>query len=151
MQKRQLSTQEKKPEKNNLTRSKHHGFFKEVRVYGMVPARAIVSLLVSTVIAFLLATSVWGLAHKYLVLRADIANLKNQQQELRQKSDVLADKNVFLATPEGQEVMLRKKFNLVKPGESVVMVAPEKIDAATVSAKASTSHFWDGIIRGMGF
>ena len=86
--------------------------------------RLVLTFIVATVLTFLLLASVINISQKYFHLRKDIKDLKTDQASLEKKENQLADTNSYLTTSEGQEQALRDKYNVVKPGEGMIIITP---------------------------
>lgn len=115
----------------------------------VVSPKAILSLTVAVIIAFLLLASVVRLFTKYRTLRSNIGDLQKQHEVLQEKSAQLAEKNAFLATEEGQEQLLRKKFNVVKSGEGVIVIDTQPL-LPPPPKRSSIVRFWDSLMEGLG-
>jgi hypothetical protein len=113
-------------------------------------AKQLLGFFAGVVVLFLLLTSVFDLANKYVRIRGHIKDLARQQQELEEKKQLLATTNEYIETQEGKEQSLRKKYNLVKPGEGVVLIT-EKAQASAIHADSEESlGWWQAILRGLG-
>jgi cell division protein FtsB len=94
-------------------------------------------LLVATLIVagYLIYSAGGSLLHSYqlqgdeAVLRAQIEDLRNQQDQLQQVRD-------YLRTDEYVEFMARRVFGLVKPGEVLVIVDAPKATSAQAQPDA---------------
>jgi len=93
-------------------------------------------LLVATIVvsAYLIYSAGGSLLHSYHLqgdedrLRGQIADLKQQQDQLEQVRD-------YLRTDEYVEFMARRVFGLVKPGEVLVVVdSPKSTSAGSLAA-----------------
>lgn len=115
-----------------------------------VSPRSVISLMVAVIIAFLFLFSVIGLFRKYITLRREIADLRAQHATLQEKEQQLREKNTFLETSEGQEQLLRNKFNLVRPGESVVVISPNKKAIVPEVRHSAARRFWDSVVEFLG-
>lgn len=101
---------------------------------------------------FVLLTSVIGLAEKYIALQRRTKDLKKQQAALVQKEQALMEQNAYLETPEGKAQLLRAKYNVVQPGEEMIVITaiPEP-DLPPAKEQSRFGHWWDSLIRGLGF
>ena len=106
--------------------------------------------MLAVVAAFLLLTSVIGVSGKYFGIRSHIETLEKEQTALQRKQDHLKSLNEYLATPEGQEQALRDKYNVVKPGEGMIIVTVPTATPETVVPKKGVSKWWDDILHGLG-
>lgn len=97
----------------------------------------------------LFSFSVFALAKKYYTIRKNISQLKKQEAALVEKKKSLDEKNKFLDTSFGQESLARDKYSLVKPGESMIVIATDP-KPAPVPPKQGIGHFWDVFMEGLG-
>ena len=107
---------------------------------------------IALVAFFVLLTSVIGLGEKYFAIKSRTKELKKQQATLIAKEQSLMEQNAYLETPEGKAQVLRAKFNVVQPGEEmiVIMATPEP-ELAPEKDQSRIGHWWDAIVRGLGF
>jgi len=92
-------------------------------------------LLVATIVvsAYLIYSAGGSLLHSYHLqgdedrLRAEVADLRQQQDQLEQVRD-------YLRTDEYVEFMARRVFGLVKPGEILVIVDAPKTPGSSLDA-----------------
>lgn len=112
--------------------------------------KRLLAALLALVLAFILLTSVISVAGKYIAIRRHIRELKGEQATLAAKSDVLTKKNAYLATTEGQEQALRDKYNVVKPGEGMIVIVPPDMVPGAAKGSSTASRWWSAIIHGLG-
>ena len=107
---------------------------------------------IALVAFFVLLTSVIGLAEKYFAIKGRTKELKKQQAALIRKEESLMEQNAYLETPDGKAQVLRAKFNVVQPGEEmiVIMATPEP-ELPPEKEQSRIGHWWDAIVRGLGF
>lgn len=106
---------------------------------------------VALVAFFLLLTSVIGLAEKYFAIKGRTKELKKQQAALILKEQSLMEQNAYLETEEGKGQVLRAKFNVVRPGEEmIVLLTPPEVEQPPVKEQSRLGHWWDAIIHGLG-
>ena len=122
------------------------------RTSARISPKRILGLLVALLAAFLLLTSVVGLGQKYFGIRRHIRDLKNEQANLSAKEKALSAKNAYISTPEGQEEELRTRYNLVKPGEGMIVITtPDEPVVVNTAPKGNVvSRLWDSILHGLG-
>lgn len=125
--------------KTQFTEKKHH--FSPKRLLGAM---------VALVVAFLLLTSVITVAQKYFAIKKHIRELESEQKILKEKKESLNTMNTFLATPEGTEKILREKYNVVKPGESIIVVVEPDIVLPQEPA-SRVSRWWHALVEMLGF
>lgn len=121
----------------------------EQRRQGASPRR-ILGVLVAITVVFLLLASVIGLAEKYRAIRHRVRELKQEQVRLDQKKEQLEETNRYIQTKEGQERELRSKYNVIKPGEGVVVVTTPAEDNGKKEYTSKIGQWWDRLLRGVG-
>lgn len=94
---------------------------------------------------FILCGSVFSLTKKYIALRSNIKNQKEQEQKLLDKKTKLQSKTALLATPLGTEIALRDKYRILKPNEGMVIITAP-IEAQPEASKSRIVRFWDMIV-----
>ncbi len=107
---------------------------------------------IALVVFFLLLTSVIGLAEKYFAIQKRTREIKNQQVVLEEKERVLTEQNAYLQTVDGQQQSLRAKFNVVNPGEEMIVITMPPDPAPLPAPEQSRiGGWWESLIRGLGF
>lgn len=117
--------------------------------------KVVLSTLLALGVFFLLLTSVIGLGQKYFTLRTRTKELKEEQQALIAKEQALTEQNAYLETIEGQAQLLRSKFNVVQPGEEIIVISNtledgEREEDVEVQIQEKKSGFWHKILRAVG-
>ncbi|MBP9701304.1 MAG: hypothetical protein KBD54_02825 [Candidatus Pacebacteria bacterium] len=100
---------------------------------------------------FILLTSVISVAGKYFRIKAHIKELNQEKAILSAKHEALLKTNAYLATPEGQEQALRDKYNVVKPGEGMIVIVPAQDPEVPARRPSVVVRWWNSIIHGLGF
>jgi cell division protein FtsB len=113
--------------------------------------RRLIRALVALLILFLLLTSVISLAEKHIAIKRRIKELEEEKMTLQDKQVTLTRMNERLSTPEGQEEAIRDKYNLVRPGEGMVIITEKTEPEPKAAQKGVVSRWWDAIVRGLGF
>jgi len=105
------------------------------------PAIAFLAL----VIIFLMV-QVWGVAMKDQSARARSADAERELRELEERETELTDEIKRLSTEHGVEEELRRKYDIVKEGERViVLVQPEDSEEETDSGSSGIFGFFKGL------
>lgn len=112
--------------------------------------RRVLGAALALLVAFLLLASVIGLAEKYMAIRGHVQDLKEEQTELLAKQARLAETNRYIATPEGRERELRAKYNVVKPGEGMVVITEPASFEGDHGPSTRVGKWWDSLLRGLG-
>lgn len=113
--------------------------------------KATILFLLAVGIALFLLVIVIRLGRKYMGVRNDIKELRTQHTELSQKLQDITAKNAYLETAEGQERELRNKFNMVRPGESIVIITNDSKASETPPQSSRVFRLWDTLLHGLGF
>lgn len=114
-----------------------------------ISPKNLLGLMAALVVVFLLLLSVVNVAIKYFGIRKHIKDLTLEQAELQKKHESIAQKNAYLATPEGTEEILREKYNVIKPGEGIVVVV-DPAPAVPPASDSAPKHWWQAILAGLG-
>lgn len=115
-----------------------------------ISPRAILLLVLATIVAFLLFLSVFSVAKKYFDLRTNIKKLENEKIELEAKRNNLKEINELLNSSDGIEQSLRNKYNVIRPGEGMIIVTGTSKSNEIVENQSRVSKWWDDIMRGLG-
>ncbi|MFZ4500557.1 MAG: hypothetical protein ACOYMZ_03675 [Minisyncoccia bacterium] len=113
--------------------------------------KRLLGALIALIAFFMLLTSVIGLAEKYFAIKGRTRELKEKQIKLEQKELALMQENAYLETPDGQQQSLRAKFNVVQPGEEMIIITgPLVAEPVPLEKQSRFSHWWEVIVRGLG-
>lgn len=112
--------------------------------------KRILGALLALVVVFILLTSVISVAGKYVGIKTHIKELTQEHATLAQKHETLSKTNAYLETPQGQEQALRDKYNVVKPGEGMIIVVPADVVVESENRPSAVSRWWKAIISGLG-
>ncbi len=112
------------------------------------PKRVLQALLALGVAVWLLS-SVIGLVGKYALIHRKVRELKEEKTATLEKKDELEEMNRFIDSDEGQERILRTKYNVVKPGEGVVLIT-DAVPIEVPEHKSTIGRWWESLLRGLG-
>lgn len=113
--------------------------------------KRLLGAMVALIAFFMLLTSVIGLAEKYFAIKGRTRELKTKQIKLEEKELALMEQNTYLETPDGQQQSLRAKFNVVQPGEEMIIItAPLAAEPVPAEEQTRIGHWWEAIVRGLG-
>jgi cell division protein FtsB len=115
-----------------------------------ISPKSLLGLIAALIVAFLLLLSVVSVAEKYFGIRQHIGELTAEQAQLQEKYERIEQKNKYLATPEGTEEILREKYNVIKPGEGIVVVV-SPTEPLVNQPDSSKRNWWQTIWAGLGF
>lgn len=93
-------------------------------------------------VAFWLASLIWGLAGKAKIAISQANDANRQYQSLEKRKAALQADLSALATARGQDAAIRTAFGVARPGEEVIVVVPPMAVAPT-----STPSWWQKIIN----
>lgn len=106
------------------------------------------------VVVLLLLKSVWGVYKKDYMARINrqeaeiaLANLKNKQAGLEKEI-------ARLETDRGVEEELRRRFQVVRPGEQVLVIVDKdnnKAPVAVAKSKSAPEYIWDELVSLISF
>ncbi len=113
------------------------------------PKRAL-GAIVALVVVFLLLTSVIGLAEKYHAIRGRVKDLKVEETTLAAKQEELRETNRYIESPEGRERELRAKYNVIKPGEGMVVITEPSEPATDARPSTRVGRWWESLMKGLG-
>lgn len=69
---------------------------------------------------------IFGIARKEEIARQAVKDTRAELDALQAREAILQDNIDELATPRGQEAVLRQTYGVAKPGEEVIIVVPPK-------------------------
>lgn len=97
------------------------------------------------VIVILLVKGTWGVWQKERESRRNVAEVEQEFQQLAKRKETLQGQVQKLNTEEGIEESLRKKFQISKEGEKVLVV----VDRAPTSTQVQNTNFFQRIWSGV--
>lgn len=112
--------------------------------------RRILAAAVALGVAVLLLASVISMAEKYATTRKRVRDLKAEEARLKEKQEELTKRNAYIETKEGEERELREKYNVVKPGEGVVVITEPADTGVKTGPTTRVGRWWDSLMRGLG-
>ncbi len=115
-----------------------------------ISPKRLLRALIALIIVFILLNSVVSLAQKYIGIRRHINDLAQEKEVLAQKYKDLERTNDSLATDAGAERVLREKYNVVKPGEGIIVVV-EPPTVPEPERGSRVSQWWQAILGGLGW
>lgn len=89
-------------------------------------------------VAFWLASNIWGLAGKAHIAVSEANEVKGQYRALEERKAVLTANLAALATERGKDASIRTTFGVARPGEEVIVVVPP-----TSTAPTTTPSWWE--------
>ncbi|MBU6388616.1 hypothetical protein KGQ72_01955 [Patescibacteria group bacterium] len=92
-------------------------------------------------VAFWLASSIWGLAGKAHIAVSQAREAEWQYEALEARKATLEANLAALATARGKDAAIRTAFGVARPGEEVIVVVPPATATPT-----STPSWWQKIL-----
>lgn len=120
-------------------------FESKKQIKGRVYSRS--TLIVLLIIIILLIRGVFTLYMRYresVTMRSDA---QERLSELRERQGSLGSEIDKLQRDGGIEAEIRQKFNVVKPGEHVVIIVPEAEATTTIENKGFFENLWHKFVR----
>lgn len=102
--------------------------------------------MISLLIAFFLMITVIKTAKKYFNVRNHINEMTEEQNNLKDKYKKILQTNEYMASPEGAEQILRDKYNVVRPGEGVIIVVNNS-EEYTPEETSKISKWWSDFMN----
>ncbi len=93
-------------------------------------------------VAFWLATSIWGLVGKAHVAVSQAQEAKLQYQTLEERKATLEANLAALSTERGQDAAIRTAFGVARPGEEVIVVVPPE-----AKATSTPPSWWETVLN----
>lgn len=82
-------------------------------------------------VAFWLATSIWGLVGKAHIAVSQANEAKWQYEALEERKAILEANLAALNTARGKDAAIRTAFGVARPGEEVIVVVPPVAPTST--------------------
>jgi len=102
-------------------------------------------LIVLVAVAIILVNGTWGVLQKEIESKKNVAQVEQEFQQLTKRKELLKGQVQKLNTEEGIEESLRKKFQISKEGEKVLVV----VDRAPTSTQVQNTNFFQRIWSGV--
>lgn len=99
-------------------------------------------LIVLTIVVLLLLFNAFSLLHKRSLVWKKVSHLRKEQEVLKDRKSNIENKLKDIDEGTGVEDILREKFNVVKPGEELIVLTEPKSTEAPPPPKKS---FWQKI------
>ena len=95
---------------------------------------------VLSLVAFWLASLIWGLMGKVQIAITEARDAGRQYQAIEERKAALEASIAALSTERGKDAAIRMSFGVAKPGEEVIVVVPSETTAPT-----TTPPWWQWI------
>lgn len=94
------------------------------------------------IVAFWLASLIWGLAGKARIAVSQAREAEAQYQALEDRKATIQAMLDALGTERGQDAAIRTTFGVARPGEEVIVVVPP-----TPPTPVAPSSWWKGLLN----
>lgn len=97
------------------------------------------------VLLFIIIFTARGVFNLYLRNQESVKALQDTKmkvKELTERKDQLSNEITKLNEDDGVEQEIREKFNVIKPGENVVLIVPDEAATTTVEKPSIFKRFW---------
>ena len=112
--------------------------------------KGIYSKWVLLLLLVLIAIAVKGLVNIYTkesASREEMNLVNSKNSALQQRYDELSNRVNDLKTDQGLEKEIRSKFDVVKPGEQVILVVDKSIPAPIPQETSVIKKIWNGVVK----
>ena len=117
-------------------------FIKKKRYYKILYLRII--LLVLIVLTVIFGKGAWNMYEKERIANENLINAERELSVIKERENFLNTQINTTGTQKGIEKELRKKFDVVKEGEKVIMIVDKKEGTENSVIKDKTG-FWNWI------
>ncbi len=104
------------------------------------------ALVILLVLIFILAKATYEIYQKEKISTEGFDEVKNQYDSLKSREDMLGTAITKLNTDTGVDEEIRSKFDVAKPGETVVVVVGQN-DASSSGNSSQNVGFWQSILN----
>lgn len=94
---------------------------------------------------FFISRGVYGIYQKEKASRLEVERVSKQKAEIEARLAFVSKSADLLSTQHGIETEIRNKFDVVKPGEEVIVVVDKEIPPAPEEKKNFLEKFWGGV------
>lgn len=112
-----------------------------------------VSLIILVIILAFSVRATWAVHVKEQMSRDSLDQSQRELDKIAAREQSLNQAIAYLSTPQGVETEIRKKFRVVKDGESVAVIVDDASGTATTSvpvARGGILGLWDGLLHAIG-
>ena len=92
-------------------------------------------------VAFWLASLIWGLAGKAQIAVDEAHKAQRRYQALEERKTILEANLAALETARGRDAAIRTSFGVARPGEEIIVVVPSE-----TATSAPTLSWWQKIL-----
>ncbi len=98
------------------------------------------------IVLLLVAKGVYGVYAKETESRLEVERVKKEQDMLQSRYENIERGSEELKGQEGVEAEIRGKFDVVKPGEGVIVVVDKNPTAIEQNKQGVLKRFWDSVM-----
>ena len=105
-----------------------------------------ITIIILFVVIIFLAKAVYDIYVKERMSSEGVSMIEKDYNSLKERQDMLKYEISKLKTKEGIEEEIREKYNVAKPGETVVVIVDSTSSTSTSSGSVSKG-FWGSIVN----
>lgn len=109
------------------------------------------SLVALAILLILVTNGAWGIYQKAAIARAERDRAARSLTDLETRTSELQASLARLQSTNGIEEDVRKKFNVVRPGEDIVVVVDDTMKKSENSGAGTSTSVWSRIVSFFGF
>jgi len=98
-------------------------------------------------LAFFSVRAAWRATEKSHIASSNLKRLQNELEELRKQESALLTEIDKLDSEKGREEEIRKRFNVVKDGEEMVVVVWDDEANSAKGAPQKSGSFWNWLVN----
>lgn len=103
-------------------------------------------LLLVMFVAFILITKgVFSVYAKEKESRSEIARIEGERNEIQKRYEVIQEQDDALKSDTGVEAEIRSKFDVVRPGEGVIVIVEKDMPIIEEDKRGILKKFWDSV------
>lgn len=104
------------------------------------------SIAVLVVVLALFANGVYGVYAKEKESKAEVERVQKEQAELQTRFEHIEKGSEELKSEAGVEAEIRSKFDVVKPGEGVIIVVDKNPTSIQENKQGVLKQFWNSVM-----
>jgi cell division protein FtsB len=104
------------------------------------------SIVILSIVLLFTAKGVVSVYQKEKLSRTEVERVQKQKDDLQKRYDLLSSNSDELKTNEGIEAEIRTKFDVVKEGESVIVVVDKDSPVIQEDKRGTIKKLWDTML-----
>jgi len=105
-----------------------------------------VTVAILCVVVLLMAHGVYDVYQKEQESKLEVVQAEKQKDQLTARYDSLSQDSADLQTQDGVEAEIRDKFDVIKPGEGVIVVVSKPTPTIQPDNRSVLKKFWDSVV-----